>query len=263
MTPEESEQIAFFGAVFFQNISSLIFGMGLFGCYQGPTYWLSSLACISFYNLLLVKFGLVVSLPGGLMAQAMAANLILATEILGGWLQDFLFLIADTAIVWRAWALWAENRLIKWTLLIILLADIGLGIADGVLFTKVEINSNFNTVILDSLSTALNLTLIVHGYIINQPMQYCITRNHKWKQFSYLWLSQVQFLVYYSALDIHAAEISPIDIAAGFLDALYIYSAALNPVALVILIQTGHTYEHSFHLEDVPSLDINSAPNVG
>ena len=34
-------------------------------------------------------------------------------------------LIADMAIVWRAWALWTENRLIKWSLLIILLADIG------------------------------------------------------------------------------------------------------------------------------------------
>jgi len=62
------------------------------------------------------------------------------------------------------------------------------------------------------------------------------------------------------ALDLHAAPHSPITNAILFLDSLYSYSAALNPVALVILIQTGNTYEHSFHLEDVSSQETNPIP---
>ncbi|KAE9388306.1 hypothetical protein BT96DRAFT_438104 [Gymnopus androsaceus JB14] len=53
-------------------------------------------------------------------------------DLLQEYSANFILLITDTAIVWRAWALWAENRLINWTLLIILLADIGISIAHSV-----------------------------------------------------------------------------------------------------------------------------------
>ncbi|KAE9399115.1 hypothetical protein BT96DRAFT_939647 [Gymnopus androsaceus JB14] len=114
-------------------------------------------------NLLLVKFSLVVSLSGGFIEQEMAANL------------KTIFLIADTAIVWRAWALWVENRLVKWTLFIILLGDIGslwsyfpaynllaITIADSVVDTEGSItSSDLNTVTLDWLSTVLNFKVNV------------------------------------------------------------------------------------------------------
>ncbi|KAE9396124.1 hypothetical protein BT96DRAFT_1041394 [Gymnopus androsaceus JB14] len=173
----------------------------LTGCYQGSTCWLSSLACISSYIafvLFLVKFSLVESLPEGLMAQEMAANLkVIAMQSLITWSDNFIDLIADTAIVWRAWALWAENKLVKWTLLLILLADIAFSIADAIVDTKLIINFNDNAMTLDWLSTTLNLTLIGHGHIIKQPVQYCAASKHKWKQSFYLWLSPVQFWVWY------------------------------------------------------------------
>ncbi|KAE9402023.1 hypothetical protein BT96DRAFT_918499 [Gymnopus androsaceus JB14] len=224
--------------------------------------------------------GLVTSLPGGLMTQEMAANLELSViEILDDWSANISFLIADIAIVWRAWVLWGENQLMRWMILIMLLLDIGIGIADSVSDTKATINLNNNAVTLDSLSTALNLTvnivatlLIAYRAWTHHQSNRAISRNKKTQVEAILLLMvesgaifgvvQVTYIIS-SALDIHAAGLSPINIANSFLEALYLYSAALNPVALVILIQTGNTYEHSFHLEDVTSLEINSVPIVG
>ncbi|KAE9404084.1 hypothetical protein BT96DRAFT_935860 [Gymnopus androsaceus JB14] len=133
MTPEESEQIAFVGIALFQDITTLIFINGLFGLVIVVIYTCANDA----FTLFLVKFGLVVSTSGGLIAQEMAANLkATVTEILEDWSGNFIFLIADTAIVWRAWALWTDFRLVKWTLLIILLLDIGISIADATFDTR-------------------------------------------------------------------------------------------------------------------------------
>ncbi|KAE9391297.1 hypothetical protein BT96DRAFT_1061106 [Gymnopus androsaceus JB14] len=245
------------------------------------------------FNLILVKFGLLVPLSEGLIAQEMTAtSKAVVMDILSVWSENFIILIADIAIVWRAWVLWQENRLIKWMLLIILLADIGglfchisltyidigdyLGavIADAVLDTKADISLNDNTVTMDWLSIALNLTvnivatlLIAHRAWTHHQSVCVILRNKKTQVEAILLLMvesgaifgvlQVANIVF-NALEIHAANFSPVDNAYSFLEELYMYSAALNPVALVILIQTGNTYEQSFHLEDGPSLEINS-----
>ncbi|KAE9394736.1 hypothetical protein BT96DRAFT_978377 [Gymnopus androsaceus JB14] len=309
MTPEESEAIGLAGITFFQNMSNLILVTGLFGVYilasiismhiilqKNNNGWahkgLIALLLAGFamtvlftcadiaVNLLLVKLGLVEPLPGGPMAQEMTAELkAFVVDILVAWSGSFIILIADIAIVWRAWALWAEHRLIISTLLIFLLADIGIGIADSVVDSKALINSSGNnTATLDWLSTTLNLTVnIVATFLIayrawtHHRSTHTILRNKKTQVEAILVLMvesgamfgvvQVATIIF-NALDIQAADFSPVDDADFFLDSLYIYSAALNPVALVILIQTGNTYEHSFHLEDVTSLEINSVPNV-
>ncbi|KAE9400040.1 hypothetical protein BT96DRAFT_1099183 [Gymnopus androsaceus JB14] len=308
MTPEESEQIAVAGAAFFQNMSFMIFQTGLCGTYM-LAFIISMLIILQRENngwahkalialllagftmtvlytcadiagfLLQVKLGLVVLLPGGLMAQAMAANMKTAVmEILEEWSGSFIILIADMAIVWRAWALWSENRLIKWTLLMILLTDIGINIADAIVDTKTYLKSNANnTVALDWVSTVLNLTvnivatlLIAHRAWTHHQITHAVLHNKK-TQVEAIPLLMVESgaifgvvqlsIIILEALDIQAAESSPLGNANFFFVALYIYTSALNPVALVILIQTGNTYEQSFHLEDVPSLEINSLPN--
>lgn len=38
---------------------------------------------------------------------------------------------------------------------------------------------------------------------------------------------------------------------------------ALNPVAIVVLVHTNKTYEHSLHLEDIPSFRVQSLEAVG
>ncbi|KAE9406870.1 hypothetical protein BT96DRAFT_971630 [Gymnopus androsaceus JB14] len=299
MTPEESEQIAAAGSVFFQNMSGMILRNGLLGVYMlvfiitmhiilqkentGQAHKalitvllagfvmvvLDTCAYIA-SDLFLVKFGLVESLPGGLITQEMAANLKNSlTYTLQNWSENFLYLIADTAIAWRACVLLAENRLIQWMLLIILLADIGVNIADCVVDTKAVINSNFNGLTLDWLITLCSLAvnvvatlLIAHRAWKHHQSTGAILHHKKTQVEAILALmveSGVIFgvvqtsCVIFGALKIHAAKFSPVDNANAFLQGLTIYSAVLNPVALVIMIQTGSTYEQSFHLEDVSS----------
>ncbi|KAE9385930.1 hypothetical protein BT96DRAFT_928567 [Gymnopus androsaceus JB14] len=219
-------------------------------------------------NLLIVKLSLMVSLSGGLLAQEMAAGLKgEAINVLEEWPESFIFLIADTAIVWRAWALWAENRVIKWMLLVILLADIGVNIADAVVDTKADLSFIQNTVTLDWLSTVLNLAvnivatlLIAYRAWTHHQTTHAILQSKRTPVEVILLLMIESGAIFgvvqvtnitFDALDTHATEFSPVDTAKSLLAQLYIYSAVLNPVALVILIHTGNTYEHSFHLEDV------------
>jgi len=315
MTPGESEQIALAGAVVLENISNLIFITGLFGAYilafmigmhiillhrrQKENHgWalkaIITLLLVGFVmtalstcadiasDLLMVKFGFVVPLTGGLNAQEIAADLKSgAMDILQNWSDYCIILMADTAIIWRAWVLWAGNRTIKWTLLIILLADIAVDIANAVADTKVinmtNGNSDNNAVVLDFVNPVLNLTVNIvatfliayRAWIYHQSIP--LLRNNKTYVEAILLLMVESGAIYgvvqvtsiiFKALNIHAAGFSPIQRAEPFFSTLYVYSAALNPVALVILIQTENTYEHSFHLEDVSSLEINSVPNV-
>ncbi|KAE9396110.1 hypothetical protein BT96DRAFT_120793 [Gymnopus androsaceus JB14] len=166
MTPEESKKIALLGSVSFQNISDLIFSIALFGVYilafiismhiisqrknNGRAHKaLIALLLVGFVilvlatcadiaaNLSLVKYNLMVSLSTGIVAQEMAANLqVIVVDNIANCSANINVLIADIAIVWRAWALWVENRLIKWALLIILLLDICISIVDSVADTK-------------------------------------------------------------------------------------------------------------------------------
>ncbi|KAE9392171.1 hypothetical protein BT96DRAFT_924863 [Gymnopus androsaceus JB14] len=304
MTPEESEQITAAGASLFQNISALIFQMGLLGVYilafiismsiilqKENNGWahkglialllagfamLTLTTCASFAsNLILVQSGFVVSLSGGLIAEEMAANLKSnVPDILSTWSSTTNALLADIAIVWRAWALFGENRLIRWTIMILLLLDIGVNIADDIAATRFTFDSVVinNNITLDWVSTVLNLTVNIVGTSLigyrawtHHKSIHAISRNSKTQVEKILQLIVESGAIFgviqatniiFSALDIHAAGFSPVFNAGFFLDGLYIYSAALSPVMLVILIQTGNTYEHSFHLEDVPSLEI-------
>ncbi|KAE9387798.1 hypothetical protein BT96DRAFT_981285 [Gymnopus androsaceus JB14] len=310
MTPEESEQTAAVGTAIFHNISNLIFSTGLFGAYilafiismhiilqrkhNGPAHkalialllggfvMSALLACASCVgNLLQVKSAFVVSLSGGVLTQEKAASLKAVPMIsLQEWSGNFIILIADIAIIWRAWVLWAENKLIKCMLMIILLADIGINIADPIADTKLDIslNININAVTLDWVSAVLNLTvnivatlLIAHRAWTHHQFT-CATLRNKKTQVEAILLLMVESgaifgvvqiaIIIFNILDIQAASFSPVDSATALLEVLYICIAALNPVALVILIQTGNTYEHSSHLEDVTSQEFNSVPNI-
>ncbi|KAE9389596.1 hypothetical protein BT96DRAFT_1069344 [Gymnopus androsaceus JB14] len=223
MTPEESEQFAFAGTAFFQNISVMIFGIGLFDIAG---------------NLVQVEFALVVSLQGGLTVQEMAAGLKLLIQLLFGELGHCI------------------------------------NIADAIV-GKVSLN---NSLTFDWVAVALNLivnivaTLLIAHRAWTHHQSTCAILGSKKTRVEAILLLMVETGALFGTvqassiilkiLDIHTANLSPVEDAHFFLNALYIYSAALNPVALVILIQTGNTYEHSFHMENDPSLEINSVPNV-
>ncbi|KAE9401751.1 hypothetical protein BT96DRAFT_974613 [Gymnopus androsaceus JB14] len=264
MTPEESQGILFAGTGLFDNILSLIFlihillrkksngrtqkaliAFLLVGFGMATLYGCQNIV----FNLLLVKFGLVLSLPGGIIAQEMVANSkSLVTDIVE-------LLMADMAILWRAQAIWVENRLIKWTLLIILLSDIGVNIADAIVDTKLLINSVVNTITLDWLSIVLNLMvnvvatlLIAYRAWTHHQLIHSILRSKKTQVEAILILFVESGAVFgviqicnviIQAMDTHAMEFSLIDRIRVVFAVFFIFSAAINPVALVILVQTS------------------------
>ncbi|KAE9392238.1 hypothetical protein BT96DRAFT_1057800 [Gymnopus androsaceus JB14] len=267
MTPEESEEIAAAGVVFFQNITSLIFMSGLFGVYilafiismriilqKDNNRWghkaLIALLLVGFVmvalytcanianNLVLVKSGLVMSLAGGLIAHEMAANLKSnVTNIIAYWSSTANFLIADITIAWRAWVLSVENRLIRWTLLVILLLDIGINaadtrhplgvnIADDIADTKVKLGLVIENkdVTLDWVSTVLNLTVNIVGTSligcrawIYHKSTYAILRNKKTQVEAILLLmvesgaifGMIQFYIYIVLFVMEAGVVLP------------------------------------------------------
>ncbi|KAE9389595.1 hypothetical protein BT96DRAFT_1003067 [Gymnopus androsaceus JB14] len=308
MTPEESQAIAFAGAVFVSNLDTLVFSCALFGIYmsaftvsirillQREHHTLAHKALIGILlagfvmtvlynsqnivvNLFLVKFGVVTSLPGGLIAQeTVADSKCIVPTLLQEWSGNFIVLLADMAIAWRAWALWADNRLIKWPLLIMLLIDIAVNTASNLADTLAYfplITQVANAVTLNWVGVVLNFgvniaaTLLIAYRAWKHHHSVHVILHKKQTQVGAILLLMVESgailgvvqvcCIVINVLEIHAANPSPINTAKVFLGALYTYSAAINPVALVILVQTGNTYEDSFHLEDLPSLDINSA----
>ncbi|KAF9073430.1 hypothetical protein BDP27DRAFT_1417260 [Rhodocollybia butyracea] len=155
MTSEEVAEVLSTGRVLFIGVVSNLFLSTLFGIYS-LAYFISlyiyfnaenakkALICVLSGNfvlmlilfvssvvplLVLVKHGLVVALPGGIMEQITAAYL--QTHLTAWNSTDVLlssvipFIIADTVIVWRAWAVWMNNTKVKWTLLLLMLGDIG------------------------------------------------------------------------------------------------------------------------------------------
>ncbi|KAE9399613.1 hypothetical protein BT96DRAFT_993798 [Gymnopus androsaceus JB14] len=232
-------------------------------------------------DLVILKIGLVVTLPGGLMAQEMAADsesLIHVALPFQAWFGNLTLLVADAFIVWRAWAIWRENMIIKWILIILLLLDIGVSIADGILDTMGEANS---TITLDWVSAVLNLAvnvaatlLIVYRAWKHHKSVQEISRRRKTRVEAILLIfiesgvifGVIQTLsIIFQALEVHAILFSPVDIASVFISILFIYTAAINPVALVLLVQTGNTYEDTYHQEEIPeateqlSLELTSA----
>ncbi|KAE9383664.1 hypothetical protein BT96DRAFT_1106050 [Gymnopus androsaceus JB14] len=255
MTPEEAQEIAFAGAELLDNISPLIFLCALNGAYilafsigvyillQKKSNGRAQKAFVAFLlvgfvmvvlyssqniisSLLMVNFGLVVSLPGGVEAQELAANLkSLAADIIQMW--------AGPLILGQSGG---GNRLVKWGLLLILLLDIGdhfyhislkcLNIADVIIDTGLFFNSIVNTVTLDWLSVVLNLTVNVVATLLIAYRAW----THHWliQIISYNKKTQVEVILLLfvesgsvlgviqisnaiiQALDTHAAEFSPI-----------------------------------------------------
>ncbi|KAE9401299.1 hypothetical protein BT96DRAFT_974846 [Gymnopus androsaceus JB14] len=276
MIPEESEKIVAAGTVAFYNASTMIFVTGLFGAYilafiismhiilqkenNGRAHKaLIALLLVGFamvalvtcvnnaINLVLVKSAFMESLSGGLSEQAMAADSkTMVMFILQTWCENFILLIGDTATVWRAWALWTGNKLIKWMLLITLLAEIGIGIVDAIVDTKGDLNLIYNAVTLDWVSVVFNLLVNIVATLL---IAYRAWTYHQ----------STHVLLCNKKTQVEAILLLMVESGA-----IFGVVQALNPVALVILIQTGNTYEHSFHLEDVPSLEFiqSQMPNL-
>jgi len=236
------------------------------------------------FELVLLKFGLIKSAPDGLAAQQLAAS---AKPILGiwnaiiVWSVNLSILIADGIIVWRAYALWLNHRIVKWILIVILLADIALTFADTITDTVEETLESNSILTLDYISVVVSLivNIVATSLIAYRAWTYyrstrsISTRNKRSQVEAILLLciesgailGIVQLLtLILQALDIRAVPLSPITYATGLFSILYAYTVVLNPLALVILVQTENTYESSYHSSrDLPTVGESLTDVVG
>ncbi|KAE9390348.1 hypothetical protein BT96DRAFT_980322 [Gymnopus androsaceus JB14] len=287
MTPEEAQKITLVGAEFLENISALIFLCALNGVYilafiisiyiflrkeiNGRArkafiaFLMVGLGLVTLYSsanivtdLLLVNSELVVSLPGGIVAQEIAADSkSLMPSILQTWAGVLILLMADTAMIWRAWEIQGGHGFVKWVLLLILLLDIGINIADAIVDTSLCFNPATTTVTLDWLSILLNLmvnvvaTLLIayrawkHHQLI-QPILYSNKTPLEAILLLFVESGAILGVIQISnaiiqALDTRAAGFSPIDNITLLFSGFYTISAAINPAALVIIVQMENT----------------------
>jgi len=187
---------------------------------------------------------------------------------------NLMFVIADVIIVWRAWAVWPESRITKFCLVILVLIDMGINIVDGVLDTKVMELGGDDNISWDWIYVAVNLAVNTIATLLVAYRAW--THHHSIRAVSCHRKTQVQAIlllfiesgaffaviqvlyIVITALSVNGITNSPVDIGTLFLTSLYLFTSAINPVAIVILVHTENTYEHSFHLDDVPSLPVQS-----
>ncbi|KAE9390830.1 hypothetical protein BT96DRAFT_980111 [Gymnopus androsaceus JB14] len=224
-------------------------------------------------NFVLVKYSLRVSLPGGIFAQAEAADsqpLFQIWEQIINWSGNIEQFIADLIIAWRAWALWPNNKTVQWTLISLVLADIGVTIADSVVDTRKELSGANQSVTLDWVISVLSLLVNVVGtsliayraWMYHRSINVVSIRRKKTRMEAILLIlvesggifGILQVLtVIFEKLDVHAEAFSPLDLGTRFIINLYSYFAGLNPLVIFILVQTQNTYDQSVHFDKTAS----------
>ncbi|KAF9072035.1 hypothetical protein BDP27DRAFT_1418399 [Rhodocollybia butyracea] len=192
MTPEEVIQLSDLGLALFQDFVYVILFLSLFGvyclafCISLYIYWQKStvtgakkvMVCVlisTFVLMLLLlvsgvapvpglaKYDLVMTLPGGIMEQIAAAEAeshIIVFDSIYNWLINIIVFVTDAVIAWRAWAMWIDNTKVKLTLLLLMLANICVSLADGVANSdgSSQFNQN-NTITLDWVNFILSFSV--------------------------------------------------------------------------------------------------------
>ncbi|KAF9065368.1 hypothetical protein BDP27DRAFT_1450261 [Rhodocollybia butyracea] len=219
---------------------------------------------------LLVEYNLVEALPGGIMGQIVAAESqshhSICIKITNG-LMNVILLIADTVIVWRAWAVWMNNKKVKWTLLMVMFADISVSLADFIADSRVPSRVN-SAITLDWVYIVLSLFINMIATCLiafrtwrhhNSVKSFSIGRRRTRAEGVLLLLLEsgaiyalLQFIaiIIYGLDSVKATLTSPIPFVTFLICQLYIYAAALNPVVIFILVQIQNTYEQSVHLSE-------------
>ncbi|KAF9062606.1 hypothetical protein BDP27DRAFT_278005 [Rhodocollybia butyracea] len=311
MTPEEVDEVTHIGQVLLGDAGQTILQCVLYGIYcsgfaigirlylsqtctsrtkkalnffLAGTFVLMTLFIVSqpAVILILIKYGLVVSLPAGIMAQAAAADLqplLKVSLLITVWSRNIVSLIADIFIAWRASVVWYDNKAVKWILIIFMGADIAVSLVDGISDSQVELSGTNNSVItLDgivfvvSLSVNIVATCLIgfRAWTYHNSMRVISIRRGKNRVESIFLLLVESGTVYallqilniiIRELDVKAADLSPIGYAGESVAQLNIYAAALNPVVIFILVQTQNTDEQrshsSRHLEENPPLPLS------
>ncbi|KAF9072050.1 hypothetical protein BDP27DRAFT_1320997 [Rhodocollybia butyracea] len=290
MTPEEVVEFSDFGLVVYLDLIETIVILVLSGiyclalCIALYIYWQETHAagakktmiCVllgTFVPMLLIVVSSVV-IPGivkyGLVTAATQTHIIVYNAITS-WSSNIIIGVTDAVIVWRAWAMWMDNRKVRWTLLLLMLADIGVSLADCIADFSSNPTTQSHAITLDWVNLVLSLSvnmiatcLIAVRVWLHHKSIKSISITRKWTKGERILLLLVESGAIYLLLQllciiiiassVKAPLLSPIACAAVLATALYTVGAAVNPIAIFILVQTQNTYEQSFHLEEISAL---------
>ncbi|KAF9062270.1 hypothetical protein BDP27DRAFT_1428114 [Rhodocollybia butyracea] len=295
MTPEEVDEISAAGFVFMHNIglniilTSTLLGMYCLAFYISLYIYMKkrnaggakkAMLCVLLCTFILMLmffvstvgslFEHVVSLP-----HAIKQSQGQIYETIISWLSNIIALIADSVIAWRAWAVWMDNKKVKWTLLVLILADIGITLSDGAVDESVlDHHLTINAIPLDCDAFVLSLSVNViatsliafRAWMHHKSMTaISISIKRKRSKAEAILLLLVESGAIYALLQLLVIIMNELEVKKGnvsiqfefataFTVLVYEMAAILNPVAIFILVQTDNTYEQSFHLEEILTL---------
>ncbi|GAW02623.1 hypothetical protein LENED_004288 [Lentinula edodes] len=119
------------------------------------------------FNISDIRYTFVQTLPGGLVAQAEASDRkTLAWQYMPSWAATVNLLLSDCIVVWRAWILFRDGKFWKISLAALMIANIGVNVADciwGNIELSVEIASSTT---LDWLSSIISLIVNIFATIL-------------------------------------------------------------------------------------------------
>jgi len=202
---------------------------------------------------------------------------------ISSWFSTIIILIADGIIVWRACAVWRHSRIVQGVLIFLMSANVGVNIADAAEDQLLTI-SETSSITLDWVSVLLSLavnvvaTLLIayRAWIYHKSVHVALGQSSKSPvQGIFLLMVEsgailaiIQLLnIIFNKLDVDGLVGSTIDTLSRLATGLYVYAAAMSPVGIFVLVQTGNTYERSFSSRTVAqapetAIAFNSQVNV-
>ncbi|KAF9058874.1 hypothetical protein BDP27DRAFT_1342567 [Rhodocollybia butyracea] len=151
------------------------------------------------------------------------------------WTINLIYLIADTVIVWRAWAICGENRLIKWTLTILMLTVVGVNIADPVVDTRsIVLSENTQSAItLDWVAVVVSLVVnIIATFLIAHRLG----RTHHKAFRSSSKIQAILLLLVGSGIILGIIQVFICIVLQALTSSFYLYVTAMDPLIIFILV---------------------------
>ncbi|KAE9391042.1 hypothetical protein BT96DRAFT_980027 [Gymnopus androsaceus JB14] len=220
-------------------------------------------------DMLLLQYEVILPLPEGSTAEVAAVSqpLLEVGSQISTWTSNLILLIGDLIIIWRAWAVWMHSKMVKLLLAFFVLVVIGVNLADAFVDNQKQLIVTGQTVTLDcvffalSLSVNVTLTLLIayRTWTYYRSLKGIFTLQGKTfvarililfvESGATLAIFQVLALTF-NELDRNEQNLSPLQFATLNVSIIYLYVAALNPLAIFILMenrrQTTHNYSSCF-----------------
>ncbi|KAE9410065.1 hypothetical protein BT96DRAFT_1012321 [Gymnopus androsaceus JB14] len=296
MTPEESALLSDFGTQIFYQISALICTCTFYGVYLLAAFIAFYLffrrgtagrprkillACLVFVlltntwvfvvkcsaNLVEIKVALMQNRSDGDLAAQIddAVVAILSFQYMLGWPVTLNLIVSDCIVTWRAWSIWADNRLVKGCLIILAVANFVINIIDCI-FDDIALKSFWATSSWDTaaafISASLNLvaTLFIAYKAWEHHRLVKIWIDHRRTNVENILIFFVEsgsiyclLQMVYSILILLTAnsppEITPIIIARSIVIEFFTAASALYPLSVIIIVNLEWSpLDNSFQL---------------